>query len=348
MHVLARGHARRAGLGLVALLLAGWYCLDARRVAPAPSPGPFPPRPDAPGAKAAPAARAEPLASPPSYQDFLDALTHEFAFGRERQAVLREMLEGAPPDAVEGLLRLSFGTEALNDISHVLIERLATLAPEAALAFAREKRFGLEPPWWHSVLGGLADPRLPLGDLLALPESDARTRYVGHLAFLLGSGDAEAGMRFALSSAPPETRETAVANVIFAAARRDPADGFELALLYGPATGDAALARRIAVDWALTDYAAAEERILGLAEGETRQSALAGLAAAAISRDPATAPRVIARLRDAETRQALLVDAARQLYASDPTAAARWVEASTELSAANKAALRDFAARATR
>lgn len=295
-----------------------------------------------------PATNAEAAAVPASYQDFLDALAREFPFGRERQGVLREMLEGAPPEAIEGLLRLTFGTETLNDLSHVLIERLATLAPEAALAFAREKQFGVDPPWWHSVIGGLADPRLALGDLLALPVSDARTNFLGHLTLQTGLADPDAALRFALTDAPLEARGTAVANAIFAATRGDFADGFDLALLYGPEAGEPGLVRRIAVDWALDDYDAAAARVFALEDGALRQMALEGLAAAAIARDPTKALGVIAQVRDVATREALLVDAGKQLYLKDPAAAAAWLAERTELGEASKKTLQEFAARTGR
>jgi|GEM_PF-3580893 hypothetical protein len=281
--------------------------------------------------------------APPSYRGFLDALTREFPFGRERQGVLREMLEGAPPEAVEALLRLSFGTESLNDISHVLIERLAELAPGRALAFAREMRFGVDPPWWHSVIGGLADPRLVLGDILALPASDARTNYLGHLTLQTGLTDPDAALRFALAEAPAEARGTAIANAVFAAARRDPMEGFDLALLYGEEAGDPALVRRIAVDWALDDYAAASARILAMEDGAARRRAVEGLAAAAIARDPVAALDVIAQVGDAATREALLVDAGRQLYLKDRAAAEAWLAKTPELGAVSRATLREFA-----
>ena len=221
----------------------------------------------------------------PTYQDFLDDLAREFPFGRERQSVLAEMLAGASPETVEALLRLSFGDDDLNDVSHVLIERLAEFAPEAALAFAREKRFGVEPPWWHSVIGGLEDPRSALGDVLALPAGEVRTRFVGHIALRLGLADPQAGIALGRGLASPEERRVAVLNTLFAAARRDPAAGFELALAHGAETGEVRrLLRSIALDWALAEPVAARVRVEALPEGEARRSALEGLAAATLAR----------------------------------------------------------------
>ncbi|MFH1498501.1 MAG: hypothetical protein ABII82_11830 [Verrucomicrobiota bacterium] len=231
-----------------------------------------------------PVVPAEPVVPTPLHQDFLDALTHEFPFGRERQSVLVEMLAGAPPEVVEALLRLSFGHDEFNDLSHVLIERLSTLAPDAALAFAREQRFGIDPPWWHSVIGGLNDPRDALGDLLVLPAGAERTRFVGHVALRLGLVDPDEAVLFSRIQAPPEARGVALLNAIFAVSRNDRAAGFELALRHGAETGEPALLRSLAVEWALEDLVAARTRIEALPEGEARNAALAGLAAALISR----------------------------------------------------------------
>lgn len=346
MDLHSRTRARRRGLSAVALLLAGWFCLHERRVAPAPveagPPPPSLPRQDHVPAPAPP--KPEP-ATPSSYQGFLDALTREFPFGRERQGALREMLDGAPSEAVEALLRLTFGTETLNDISHVLIERLATLAPEAALAFAREKRFGVDPPWWHSVIGGLADPRAALSDILALPVSDARTNYLGHMTLQTGLSDPDAALHFALTETPAEARETAIANAVFAASRLDYADGFELALLYGPEAGSLGLVKQVAVDWAMNDYAAALARLEAMPESDARQTALAGVASVAIERDFESAWGMLAEVRDARVREDLYIQAAKKYFLTDPTKAEAWLRDTDALTPEGKAGVRDFAAR---
>lgn len=348
MTLIARNRARRAGVAAGALLLAGWHLFDARRDEHARTreAASIPPPREAPGPK--PATNAEAAAAPASYQDFLDALTREFPFGRERQGALREMLEGAPGDAIEGLLRLSFEQEALNDISHVLIERLALLAPEAALAFAREKAFGVEPPWWHSVIGGLADPRIALGDILALPASDVRSRFLGHLVFQLAAQNPEAAMTFALSSVPTEARGAAVANVVFAASRRDFAEGFDLALLYGPEAGDPGLVKRIAVDWAMDDYAAALARFRAMPEGEARQATLTGVASVTIERDLEAAWGMVAEVRDPGARERLHIQAAKRYFLLDTKKAAAWLERTDLLGPESKRDLREFASRLSR
>lgn len=345
MNLIARKRARRAGVAAGALLLAGWYFFDSRSREQASAPESasiLPPR-DAP--VPTPAPKGEATATPVSYQDFLDALTREFPFGRERQGALREMLEGAPPEAVEGLLRLTFGTEVLNDLSHVLIEHLSKLSPEDALAFAREKQFGVDPPWWHSVIGGLADPRVALPDILALPASDVRTNYLGHMTLQTGLTDPDAAMRFALTGTPPEARGAAVANAVFAASRLDYADGFERALLYGSEAGDPGLVKQVVVDWAMDDYAGALERFNAMPEGEARQTALAGVASVAIERDFENAWDMVAQVRDTATRENLYVQAAKRYFLLDTAKAAAWLEQTDTLSAENKAGVRDFAAR---
>lgn len=215
---------------------------------------------------------------------FLAFITGEFGFGRERQAVLREALEEAPPRVVEALLRSVFGDDELNDIAHVLLERLAELAPESALAFGREKGFGLDPPWWHSVIGGLADPRAAVADVLALPASDARTGYLGHVAFRLGLADPAAAAAHVSAGGPPEARGVVLANAAIGISRGDPAAGLDFAIARGAATEDPGLVRSLAVDWAMDDLAAARRHILAMPEGDARRAALAGLRAAAQGR----------------------------------------------------------------
>lgn len=219
---------------------------------------------------------------------FLAALIAAHPFGRERQAVLREILEQAPPSAVEALLRVTFGDEGLNDITHVLIERLAAVAPEAALVFAGEKRFGIEPPWWHSVIGGLADPRLASDGVLALPPSETRTNLIGHIALRIGDADTEAAVGYALREVPAGERAVAFANAVIGVARRDPAAALALASAHGE---DVGLVRSLAVDWAMDDPIAARSHILALPAGAVRQAALEGLGAAVAGRGAAEADK---------------------------------------------------------
>lgn len=343
----------RRGRWLLPAALAGVCILWFWRRAEAP-PAPAL-RDEKPAAGASP---SEPFSGPraqvtdaarlPSYQDFLDALTDKFPFGRERQSVLSEMLEGAPPEAVEALLRMTFGDENLNDLSHVLIERLATLAPGLALAFAHEQKFGIDPPWWHSVIGGLEDPLVALGDILALPGSDVRTQFIGHVALKIGLADPDAALHFALAEAPPEARGTAIVNAVAAAARRDHADGFELALFYAPEAGEPGLLRSVAADWAMNDYPAALARIEAMPAGDARQTALTGLAAVAIDRDFSNAWGLLAQVNDADARRALYLQAAKQFFLTDPNQAEAWLGSTGELNAADKAVVREFHAFATR
>lgn len=280
------------------------------------------------------------------YADFLVAITREFPFGRERQSVLREMLEGAPSEAVEALLRLTFPDPERNDLSHVLLDRLAGLAPDEALAFAREQGFGAEPPWWHSVIGGLADPLAAAADIRALPASDARKNFLGHIAMqaALASPAAAFGFADSLPAAGAE-RSLALANVIVGASRRDPAVALGLAELHPEADGGPALTRGLVVDWAMNDYAAADDHVRALPTGAMRDVAVAGLAAVAIDRDFANASALIAEVRDADARRALHLQLAKTWLLREPVAASEWIGRTQELGATEKAEARAFAAR---
>lgn len=310
---LARALAASVVLGAGAFVFWPRTSLEPRAPSPPAATPPLAPLAAPDAATPASATPPSPSATDPAAEEarhiegFLAALVAAHPFGRDRQSVLRETLENAPPHAIESLLRVTFGDPELNDLTHVLIERLAALAPDAALAFAREKQLGAEPPWWHSVLGGLADPRRAAADLLALPPSDTRTGYLGHAALRISLVDTDSALDFARFSVPPEAREVALANAILGAARRDPAAGLALAAAHQAETGDAGLARSVAVDWAMDDYGAARRHILALPESPARQTALAGLAAVALERDPADAPALIAGIEDEQTRQTLLL-----------------------------------------
>lgn len=295
--LLSRSRRRRALAGVAALLAgvgAGVFWLFRDVAAGRPSAPPPPPVRIT--AAAEPAARAPAPARAPrpppdidaeearKLEAFLAFITGELGFGRERQALLREALEEAPPRIVEALLRACFGDDEFNDIAHVLLERLAELAPEAALAFGHEKGFGLDPPWWHSVIGGLADPRAATEAVLSLPASEARTGYLGHIAFRLGLADPAAAAAHVAAGAPPEARSVVLANAAIGVGRRDPAAGLAFAIDRGAATEDPGLVRSLAVDWAMDDLAAARRHILAMPHGPARRAALDGLHAAAQGR----------------------------------------------------------------
>ncbi len=277
---------------------------------------------------------------------FLAELRAAFPFGRERQAALRSAMDGVPAEGIEVLLRLTFGDDELNDISHVLIERLAELSPEAALAFGREMGFGAEPPWWHSVIGGLADPRGVMEDVLALPESAVRTGYIGHAAQRLALTEPQAALDFAFLDAPPEARETAVANAVIGVGRADPAEGFELALqlheTHGETPVDGGLLHSIALDWSMNDPAAASRRIMAMEPGAARQVALTTLAKAAVGRDHREALALAAHVEDAAARAEVVLQAAVEFYMKEPTHAEGWLGRTSDLTPEQKRYVREF------
>ena len=272
---------------------------------------------------------------------FLDQLTASHAFGRDRQAALREMLEGAPPRVVEALLRAVFGDEALNDVAHVLIETLARIEPGAALAFAREHGFAVDPPWWDSVIAGLPEPRAALADVVALADSPTRNGFFGHIAMRLAETDPDAALAFAQAEVPAEARATTVGNAIIAISRADAERGIELAIQHGMVNDDPFLIRGRAVDWAMDDYAAAARRLRALDDGLAREIALEGLASVAIGRGPEAALEAISWVKLPEARVSLLHRLALDRHRRDPATAEAWLAARPEYGEAERTRARE-------
>src|SRR5690606_14960217 len=97
--------------------------------------------------------------------------------------------------------------------------------------------------------------------------------------------DPQAGIALGRGLASPEERRAAVLNTLFAAARRDPAAGFGLALAHGAETGEGRrLLRSIALGGAVPGPVAARVRGEALPAGGARRPALEGLAAATLAR----------------------------------------------------------------
>lgn len=248
---------------------------------------------------------------------FLDRFKTHFPFGRDRQKALRMLIVKAPIEDVKRLLDMTFGDEPLNDISHVLIERLAKVDPDAALDFARSHAFGTDPPWWHSVIGGLESPNIALDDVHALSRCENRNSFIGHIAIRWAQIDKAAALDYAVNKSPLETRENAVANVVIGVSRTDHEEGMVLSAEYADYCGDHSLARAIAIDWATSnEYEQAREYVENIPEGIHRQEALYGLAMVTISRDLSNAWPLIEQITLPQRKTKLILAAVEQGYLS--------------------------------
>lgn len=268
--------------------------------------------------------------------ELLSKLTAKYPFGRPRQNALRSVIGYLSAAEVRAALDETFGHDEDNDLTHVLLERLATLDANAALEFAHAHRFGVDPPWWLSVIGGLPQPQLALPDLLQLPAGDARTSFLSYAAGSWAAHDPAAALDYALNAAPAEARPLVLANVILFTAHQDHAAGFALALQYDTQINDPAFLQQVATDWAARDFAGALERVRTLPDSDAQQRALRGVAAVAASRDGESARILIAQVDDSAARAELYRQAAMQWLHRDPNAARAWLTTTTVLSDAAK------------
>jgi hypothetical protein len=269
----------------------------------------------------------------------LKELRASFHFGKVRQKALRALMGELTEAELLAALNETFSAESDNDMTHVLLEQLASMNAAAALDFARAHQFGESPPWWMSVIGGLKDPQQALPDLLKLPPGDARTSFLAYLTGRWALSEPDAALDYAVRGAPIEAQQLAISNAVLFAARKNPRHAFELALAITPESNDVSLVAQIVTDWAGNDYPQASERIRRLPEGAGKQSALAGLVAVTISRDLPRAWPMIPEITDQSIRTEFYVQAARQWLVQDATAARTWLANTTELSTEQKTTL---------
>ncbi len=331
-----------AATALALSLLAVWFFAGRREpVAAKVATAPVPARTVATKPAVAPAVQPEiPVIAPAENMHImLRDLRAAFRFGKFRQKALREILGELSEAEVLAALQETFGAEGDNDITHVLLEHLASVDAPATLAFAREHRFGTSPPWWMSVIGGLKNPRQVLPELMNLPVGDARTSFLAYATGRWATTEPDAALDYAVQRAPIEAQQAAINNSLLFAARTDPAHAFDLARVIAPEFSDAHLLASIATDWAANNYAQAQEKIRSLPDGTEKQSALAGLVAVTISRDLPGAFAMIPELKDQAARSEFYMQATRYWLRQDGAAARTWLSGTTELSAEQKTAV---------
>lgn len=226
-------------------------------------------------------------------------------FGRDRQACLRQSIQKLSEAEIKEMLAQTFGAADYNDITHVLLERLAAIAPEAAISFGKQNAQGENASWWFSIVGGLSSPQTALREVSQLASSEQRTDLLSYIAQRWARGDRFAALHYAQNLAPPEARSQATINAIVGIANADKAAGLALAAKHAASLGYPRLVTSIAIDWAASDFLGALKQINSMSPGNAQQLALEGVSRVAIERDPALSSTMIRGISDPRTRKEL-------------------------------------------